>query len=108
MTSGVNLEECEQVAIAIAKKAGKLINDTCGLVSSIEAKQSFADLVTETDKSVEKLVFDQLKLKYPAHKFIGEESVASDNYGKVALTDEPTWIIDPVDGMYRYIPWCST
>lgn len=96
----VNLEECERVAIDIARLAGKLIKDTCGLVKSVESKQSFADLVTETDKNVEKLVFDELKKKFPDHKFIGEESVAADNYGKVNLTDEPTWIIDPVDGRY--------
>jgi len=94
----INLEECEEIAVDIAKKAGKLIIDTCGQVSSIEAKQSFADLVTETDKNVEKLVFDMLKEKYPSHNFIGEETVAADNYGKVRLTDEPTWIVDPVDG----------
>lgn len=99
MSQQINLEECEKVAIEVAKLAGKLIADTCGKVSSIESKQSFADLVTETDKNVEKLVFDQLKAKFPSHKFIGEESVAADNYGKVNFTEEPTWIVDPVDGM---------
>lgn len=101
MVRDLNLEECEQVAVEIARKAGKLISDTCGTVSSIESKQSYADLVTETDKNVEKLVFDLLKEKYPDHKFIGEESVAADDYGKVSLTDEPTWIVDPVDGKCR-------
>lgn len=94
----VNLEECEKVAVEVAKKAGKLIKDTCGKVTSVVAKQTYADLVTETDKNVEKLVFDHLKEKFPSHKFIGEESVAAGNYGKVNLTDEPTWIVDPVDG----------
>ena len=98
--SEINLEECEKVAVEIALKAGKLINETCGAVKSIEAKQSFADLVTETDQNVEKLVFAELKKRYPNHKFVGEETVAASNYGKVALTDEPTWIIDPVDGRY--------
>lgn len=99
MGEQLDLEQCEQVAVAIAKRAGELIKNTCGTVSSIESKLSFADLVTETDKNVEKLVFEALKEKYPSHKFIGEESVAAGNYEKVLLTDEPTWIIDPVDGM---------
>lgn len=98
MSSSVDLEKCESLAVEIARKAGRLIKDTCGLVKSIESKQSFADLVTETDKNVEKMVFEFLRDKFPAHKFIGEESVAADNYGKVNLTDEPTWIVDPVDG----------
>lgn len=99
--SEINLEECERVAIEVAKLAGKMIADTCGKVSSIESKQSYADLVTETDKNVELLVFEQLKKKFPSHQFIGEESVAADNYGKVNLSDEPTWIVDPVDGKYQ-------
>lgn len=100
MCSRLNLEECEQAAVELAREAGKLIKDTCGKVSAIEAKQSYADLVTETDKTVERLVFEGLKKKYPSHRFIGEESVAADNYGKVELTDEPTWIVDPVDGRW--------
>lgn len=94
----VSLEECERVAIEIAKQAGKMIKDTCGNVKSIETKESFADLVTETDKNVERFVFQELKIRFPHHKFIGEESVAANQHAKVELTDEPTWIIDPVDG----------
>lgn len=100
MSSSLNLNQCESAAIEIALKAGKLIRDTCGAVKSIESKQSYADLVTETDKNVEKMVFEHLANKFPSHKLIGEESVAADNYGKVKLTDEPTWIVDPVDGEY--------
>lgn len=96
--ANINLEECEEVAIEIARQAGQMIKDTCGEVKSVVAKQSFADLVTETDQNVEKFVFTELKKKFPNHKFIGEESVAADNHGKVEFTDEPTWIVDPVDG----------
>jgi 3'-phosphoadenosine 5'-phosphosulfate (PAPS) 3'-phosphatase len=94
----INLEECEKVAVEIARQAGKIIKDTCGKVTCVESKQSFADLVTETDQNVEKFVFAGLKKVFPHHRFIGEESVAATNHGKVELTDEPTWIVDPVDG----------
>lgn len=92
------LDEFERVAVEVAKEAGKLIKQTWGTCKSVEAKQSFADLVTETDKNVEKLVFEELKFRFPEHKFIGEESVAEDSYSNVELTDQPTWIVDPVDG----------
>lgn len=95
---GVNLEECERVAVEIARQAGKIIKDTCGKVRLVEAKRSFADLVTETDQNVERFVFTELKKSFPNHRFIGEESVAATNHGKVEFTDEPTWIVDPVDG----------
>lgn len=98
MTS-VNLEECEKFAEKVAREAGELIVTTCGKITSVETKiGGFADLVTETDRNVEQLVFNRLKREFPHHKFIGEEEYAANNYLKVELTDEPTWIIDPVDG----------
>lgn len=68
---------------------------------TIEQKSSDIDLVTETDQQVEKLLIDGIKARYPNHKFIGEEDSSS---GKRAeLTDDPTWIIDPVDGTMNFV-----
>lgn len=94
----VNLEDCEKVAIEAAKKAGKLISDAWGKAASIEAKHTYADLVTSTDKEAEKIVFAILREKFPSHKFIGEETTAANTDEKLSLTDAPTWIVDPVDG----------
>lgn len=35
---------------------------------SVVTKESFADLVTETDQAVERMIIDQLATKYPTHK----------------------------------------
>lgn len=35
----------------------------------VETKAGFADLVTETDKGVEKLLIGKLSAKYPNHKY---------------------------------------
>lgn len=51
-------------------------------------------MVTETDQAVEKFILTTIKERYPAHKFIGEESYAAGAH--VELTDEPTWIVDPI------------
>lgn len=51
-------------------------------------------VVTETDQAVEKYIIEQVKAKYPDHKFIGEESYAGGEV--VDLTDDPTWIVDPI------------
>eukprot|EP01018_Ginkgo_biloba_P006233 Gb_36926 [translate_table: standard] len=59
------------------------------------------DLVTETDKACEKLIFQHLKQTYPNHQFIGEETSAV--YGTADLTDAPTWIIDPLDGTTNFV-----
>ncbi|CAK7323269.1 unnamed protein product [Dovyalis caffra] len=59
------------------------------------------DLVTETDKSCEDLIFNHLRKQYPSHKFIGEETTAAN--GVTELTDEPTWIVDPLDGTTNFV-----
>lgn len=43
---------------------------------------------------MEKYIIEQVKSRYPDHKFIGEESYAGGEV--VDLTDEPTWIVDPI------------
>ena len=40
-------------------------------VKKIEVKESFADLVTETDRAVEKMLMTDLGQTYPSHKYKG-------------------------------------
>ena len=35
------------------------------------------------------------------HSFIGEESVAEE--GGCDLTDDPTWMVDPIDGTTNFV-----
>lgn len=42
-----------------------------------------------------------IKAKYPDHKFIGEEETSEGK--KVVLTDDPTYIIDPIDGTMNFV-----
>ena len=40
---------------------------------------------------------------FPKHEFIGEETVAAAN-GKIeTFTENPTWIIDPIDGTMNFV-----
>ncbi|KAJ8279531.1 hypothetical protein COCON_G00065970 [Conger conger] len=64
-------------------------------------KSSSVDLVTNTDQKVEQLIIAAVKEKFPTHSFIGEESVAGGE--PCILTDNPTWIIDPVDGTTNFV-----
>lgn len=98
------LIEREKLAVELAKKASMLMKETSGSLKTIAQKESHADLVTETDRNVEKLLFDELRKHYPSDRFIGEEESS-----KSELTDEPTWIIDPVDGTTNFVhtfPFC--
>lgn len=90
-------------AILIAREAGKLValrNPS----QAINTKQgNTADLVTETDKKVEKLIFGYLQSKFSSHDFIGEESSA-DSQTKIGTLPNGrySWIIDPIDGTTNY------
>ncbi|KAH7572643.1 hypothetical protein JRO89_XS04G0285000 [Xanthoceras sorbifolium] len=98
-------------AVDAAKKAGEIIRNGFYKTKHVEHKGqvflslslsfSCVDLVTETDKACEDLIFNHLKQHFPTHKFIGEETTAA--YGVTELTDEPTWIVDPLDGTTNFV-----
>ena len=105
-------------AVFIAKECGQVIrtafehrhssNSLTDPSLTLLKENNDANLVTVTDKQVEKLCFEYLKKEFPHHKFIGEES-CSDNDNKITLTDDPTWIVDPIDGTSNFVhgfPFC--
>lgn len=95
------IEDCFSTTVDLAKEVGKIIHDAFYQEKKIEHKSNFADLVTETDQLVEKTIISTLRDKYPTHSFIGEESAADGI--KSVLTDNPTWVIDPVDGTTNFV-----
>ncbi|KAI1888915.1 hypothetical protein AGOR_G00173680 [Albula goreensis] len=88
-------------AVAVARKAGAVIRDALQNEVKVMCKSSSVDLVTKTDQKVEQLIIASVKEKFPDHSFIGEESVAAGQ--PCILTDNPTWIIDPVDGTTNFV-----
>ncbi|XP_041375505.1 inositol monophosphatase 1-like [Gigantopelta aegis] len=95
------LNEWFDSALCIARKAGVVIRDALHKEKSVETKISHADLVTESDRAVEKMVMDFVSSKYPSHKFIGEESAVDGQPCK--YTNDPTWIVDPIDGTTNFV-----
>ncbi|XP_030624943.1 inositol monophosphatase 1-like [Chanos chanos] len=94
-------QEAMDHAVEVARKAGKIIRDALQNEVKIMCKSSSVDLVTKTDQRVEKLIIESVKGRFPKHSFIGEESVAAGQ--PCILTDNPTWIVDPVDGTTNFV-----
>uniref|UniRef100_A0A8D2AS41 Inositol-1-monophosphatase n=1 Tax=Sciurus vulgaris TaxID=55149 RepID=A0A8D2AS41_SCIVU len=94
-------QECMDYAVTLARQAGEVICEALKHEMNVMIKSSPADLVTATDQKVEKMLISSIKEKYPSHSFIGEESVAAGE--KCILTDNPTWIIDPIDGTTNFV-----
>ncbi|KAJ0176960.1 hypothetical protein K1T71_006969 [Dendrolimus kikuchii] len=96
-----NIDEYFDVALSLVRSAGNLIKEHVDGCNVFELKSCDIDLVTEIDKKVEETLIGGLSKAFPTHKFIGEESVADGV--KCVLTDDPTWIIDPVDGTMNFV-----
>lgn len=61
----------------------------------VEKKDEF-DLVTNIDFDIEQRIIGFIKEHYPEDKIIAEETSVHD------LTNEATWIIDPIDGTINF------
>ncbi|XP_014587824.2 inositol monophosphatase 1-like [Equus caballus] len=94
-------QECMDYAVTLARQAGEVVRDALKNEMNVMIKSSPTDLVTATDQKVEKMPISSIKEKYPSHSFIGEESVADGE--KSVLTDNPTWIIDPIYGTTSFV-----
>uniref|UniRef100_H2ZKT7 Inositol-1-monophosphatase n=1 Tax=Ciona savignyi TaxID=51511 RepID=H2ZKT7_CIOSA len=97
----IDLKEILDFGVNLSRTVGSVILKAFKQPKKIQLKETCADLVTETDQLVEHMIIKAIKDTYPTHKFIGEESVAAGL--KCNLTDEPTWIVDPIDGTTNFV-----
>jgi len=89
-------------AIEVAKVAGEMIKKAFYSEKIVESK-GVADIVTETDKKVEEFIFTTLGSSFPSHKFLGEETHSSSKSSGYNWGNEPTWIVDPIDGTTNFV-----
>jgi myo-inositol-1(or 4)-monophosphatase len=82
-------------AAAIAREAGALIDGYLKRHIGFELKGEF-DLVTEADRSSERLIVQRLKQLYPTHSIVAEEGGGQEG------TSEYRWYVDPLDGTTNF------
>ncbi|XP_043263919.1 inositol monophosphatase 2-like [Colletes gigas] len=102
MTNKEELNYCYDFVLKLTVESGKIIRDAIQGCKNIETKAGDWDLVTQFDKKLEEILINGIAKEFPKHKFIGEETVSSTNH-LPELTDEPTWIIDPIDGTTNFV-----
>lgn len=83
----------------LAKKAGALAMEYFNGIrpNEVFSKATASDLVSTADRSVEQLIIETIKAKYPDHNFFGEET------GKSDTGSEYCWVIDPIDGTQSFV-----
>lgn len=84
------------IAESAAREAGTLLRDNLQRAVVVETKGR-ADFVTRLDLEVNDLVRSRLAAAFPDHRFLTEETV------NAPLSEEPTWIVDPVDGTLNLV-----
>ncbi|MBD2181340.1 inositol monophosphatase [Planktothrix sp. FACHB-1355] len=82
-------------ASQIIKEAGYLYIKQPQAPADIYMKGEY-DVVTSTDYAIESFIIDKLSKNFPGDKILSEESYTE------LLTDERTWVIDPLDGTNNY------
>lgn len=66
----------------------------------INTKMNDADFATAIDVENENYITSEILKKFPGHAIIGEESTGTGTIPP--LTNDPTWIIDPIDGTTNF------
>jgi len=104
------LEDIYHFAIELGKSAGKILIegiekrrvDVDNGSSQDAEKLNAVDIVTQTDNDVEDFVHKAIKSRYPNHSFIGEETYSKGSSKEYLIKDDPTWVVDPLDGTVNF------
>ncbi|MBI3078929.1 MAG: inositol monophosphatase, partial [Deltaproteobacteria bacterium] len=92
---GTALERVREVAVATAKRAGRLLREQFGRTVAVHYKGKI-DLVTEMDRASQTLIVDTIRASFREHAILSEEGVAE----RPGAAER--WIIDPLDGTVNY------
>lgn len=84
-----------ETAQEIAREAGGLINEFLARHIGFERKGEF-DLVTEADRSSERLIVERLLEHFPSHAIVAEEG------GGQETASGYRWYVDPLDGTTNF------
>jgi len=114
----IDLELALTVATDLAIQAGEQLLARAqqritpsGAQLTIVQKLNAVDLVTEADEDAENIIRNGLKKHFPDHSFVGEESYGQGMpNNQYIVGDEPTWVVDPLDGTVsnigsNYVLW---
>ncbi|WP_460853729.1 inositol monophosphatase family protein [Nocardioides montaniterrae] len=86
-----------ELAEAVAREAGTLIESYAGSVGVAATKSSSVDVVTVADREAEELIRERLLAARPDDAILGEEG--DDHPGTTGVR----WIVDPIDGTVNFL-----
>lgn len=108
MALAEDVQDYYNFVLPLVKECGNLFLEARNEDMEVVNKSTH-DLVTKYDRQIEETLVKKISTKYPNHKFIGEEESGSKHTIPI-LTNDPTWIIDPIDGTTNFVkklPQCG-
>jgi myo-inositol-1(or 4)-monophosphatase len=98
----MNLQELMTLASQAARRGGQVLLEWQGRFDI--RHKAHNDLVTDADIAAQQAIHDFLHAHQPEFAFLGEESPQATT--RRATFDQPTWIVDPLDGTTNYAHGC--
>lgn len=95
-----SLESILEFTTGLAEQAGDIIVEMRAYKQLSHNYKQGIELVTNADIAADKFITDAIKLKFPDHQILAEES--NPNSKSIDHNDTPVWIIDPIDGTVNY------
>ncbi len=91
----MDLDKITAVGLAAGARAGEIVHSYWGKTHTAQKKGPI-NLVTEADLASEKAITRLIRMAFPGHSILAEES------GITPGADSHRWIIDPLDGTTNY------
>jgi len=87
------------IAQKAAREAGSLILEAFPCHKNVQLKEDCSP-VTETDHASHELISRLISEQFPGHTILSEEQPGA---LQTPITNEPTWVLDPIDGTSNFI-----
>jgi len=90
-----------ELAITAAHRAGKMLACTFDnrKLGSFFLKKN-KEVVSEADYEANDIIISRIKKTFPNHRILSEET---EKDRELPITNQPTWIIDPLDGTSNFV-----
>jgi myo-inositol-1(or 4)-monophosphatase len=85
----------KEIALAAALKSGEFIKKSVGKIRRLSYKGK-TNIVTDVDKSAERMIIRKIRRSFPGHAILSEES------SPAGRPSPYKWIIDPLDGTTNF------
>lgn len=89
-----------ETACEAARLGGKILVEYLGKAAVRE--KGPADLVTDADLASQAAIEKLIRIRFPQHEFLGEESTLADRE-RAQASGRPVWVVDPLDGTANFV-----